>query len=88
MFMTFELFLSYLSNLDKIQTRQDPDMELQALEFITALREIPNIDSESLAEFIYANPNSIPLIATAGGLGQEQLKNQLKFRFMTHIPHP
>lgn len=58
-------------------------MALHASDFVNSLRAIPEMNRESLADFIRINPNTIPLLATVGGMGQEQLKNQLKFRFMT-----
>ena len=81
--MTFEEFLDSLTNLDIIQPRRDPEMALHASDFVNSLRAIPELNRESLADFIRMYPNTIPLLATVGGMGQEQLKNQLKFRFMT-----
>jgi len=56
-------------------------MRMQAT--VSGLRQLDEITRETLARFIEENPHSFPALASCVGLGQEQLKNQLKYRFDT-----
>ena len=80
---SFELFRNSLSNLDKVAPRQDLQMVQSINEVLVELRNTGDITRESLARFVKVFPDTVPLIATTGGLGQEQLKNQLRFKFNT-----
>lgn len=47
---------------------------------VQQLRALPEISRETLASLVQANPDSVPILASCIGLGQEQLKNQLRHR--------
>lgn len=79
----FEQFLDSLSNLDMIAPRQDQAMQIEIDSIINELKKIGTITPSNLAEFIQRFPNSVPIIATSAGLGQEQLKNQLRLKMKT-----
>lgn len=74
----FDEFLGSLSNLYNITAREDDDMLRIVKQTILELREVQAITRESLSRFIEVSPHAVPIIATSAGLGQEQLKNQLR----------
>ena len=77
----FEAFRDSLTNLATITPRQDKEALSSAREIIEEVRRLGILDKRLLSRFIHDHPYALPLLASAGGLGQEQLKNQLKARF-------
>lgn len=76
-------FLNSLSNLQEIAPRRDPEMQEKVSKIVEELRNIGSIDRFSLVRLIKNNPDAVPVICTSAGLGQEQLKNQLRHRLGT-----
>lgn len=76
----FEQFITSLSNLAKPSARDDPDMQAHVVALVERLQGIGTPTRAALEEFVAANPESVPLLATCVGLTQEQLKNQLSHR--------
>ncbi|CAM4509495.1 Uncharacterised protein [Paenibacillus macerans] len=58
-------------------------MQEKVFKIVDELRKIENIDRSSLARFIQSNPDAVPELCTSAGLGQEQLKNQLRHHLGT-----
>ncbi|WP_380025780.1 hypothetical protein [Effusibacillus consociatus] len=79
----FQDFLTSLSNLDTIEPRQDLEMQQKIAEVVAGLRELGTITRDSLAVFLKVHPEAVPIIAACAGLGQEQLKNQLRHHLGT-----
>lgn len=78
--ISFEEFLDSLSDIGSIQ-RDDPELLEQARRIVEGLRAIGIITRQSLARFVEEHPESVPMLVSCIGLGQEQLRNQLRFRF-------
>lgn len=78
----FDDFLKSLTDLGGV-SRQDPALRDQMRQLVSDLRKLGGISRESLSRFIAANPHAFPAIVSCVGLGQEQTKNQLKYRFGT-----
>lgn len=78
----FDDFLKSLTDLGGV-SRQDPELRVQMRLVVSGLRKLGGISRDSLSRFIAENPHAFPAIVTCVGLGQEQLKNQLKYRFGT-----
>ena len=76
-------FLSSLSNLQEIAPRRDPEMKTKISLIVDELKKIKDIDRNSLARLIEKFPDAVPVICTSAGLGQEQLKNQLRHNLKT-----
>lgn len=83
MTINYDEFINSLSNLQEIAPRRDPDMKEKVSRIIEELRRIENVDRFSLARLIESYPDAVPVICTSAGLGQEQLKNQLRHRLGT-----
>jgi hypothetical protein len=75
----FEQFITSLSNLN-IPGRDDPAMQARVAALVERLRTIGAPSRSALEDFVAANPDSVPFLATCVGLTQEQLKNQLSHR--------
>lgn len=73
----FQQFVADLSDLGRV-TREDPAMQEHIERIVQALQQVGLITRTSLAQFIRQEPESVPLLATCSGLGQEQLINQMK----------
>jgi len=58
-------------------------MQEKVSKIVEELRNIGSIDRFSLVRLIKNNPDAVPVICTSAGLGQEQLKNQLRHRLGT-----
>ncbi|MBY6278274.1 hypothetical protein, partial [Symbiobacterium thermophilum] len=78
----FDDFKRSLTDLGGV-SRQDPVLLMRMQATVSGLRQLDEITRETLARFIEENPYSFPALASCVGLGQEQLKNQLKYRFDT-----
>lgn len=78
----YEDFLKSLVDLGAV-SRHDPALREKMKATVDGLHELGAITRETLAQFIEKDPHSFPALASCVGLGQEQLKNQLKFRFGT-----
>lgn len=76
--MQFSDFTSSLSNLHQILPREDVELHATFSTLVYELRKIGVFSRDTLARFIEKYPDSMPVIATCAGLGQEQLKNQLR----------
>lgn len=83
MFSSVEELISSLSNLERIEPRQDLEMANRIQNLLDELSPLKNLNSEILIRFLSEHPDAVPLLAMSCGLGQEQLKNQLKFKFNT-----
>jgi len=80
---TFDDFLDSLSNLQQISPREDPGMAERIDFLMNELGKAKHIDIASIAEFVSRYPDSVPILCTSAGLGQEQLKNQLRHKLKT-----
>ncbi|KGP75245.1 hypothetical protein JT05_11710 [Desulfosporosinus sp. Tol-M] len=78
MTLQYDQFIESLSNLHDITAREDAEMLQVVKKTVVELRKVGTITRKSLAVFIQDNPQAVPIIATSAGLGQEQLKNQLR----------
>lgn len=83
MAIDYDGFLNSLSNLQEIAPRRDPEVQDKVSVIVEELRKIETIDRFSLARLIESYPDAVPVICTSAGLGQEQLKNQLRHRLGT-----
>lgn len=83
MTLDYDGFLNSLSNLQQITPRRDPDMLIKVSHIVDELKKIGIIDRNSLARLINKFPETVPIICTSAGLGQEQLKNQLRHNMGT-----
>lgn len=79
----FKEFLDSQSNLDDMSPRDDSIMRKEIERYVRELKKIEVMTRESLARFIEQYPHSFPILAMCSGLGQEQLKNQLRLRMGT-----
>lgn len=82
-FVTFEEFLSDLTDLSGPAVQDDPAMRERIQQIVTELRGAAPITRESLASFLKDHPDAVLVLATCCGLGHEQLSNQLKRLFNT-----
>ncbi len=78
----FDDFLESLTDLGGV-SRRDAGLLKQMKMVVNELRKLDSVSAESLAQFIRDFPQFFPALASCTGLGQEQLKNQLRFRFGT-----
>jgi len=80
-------FEEYLESLSRLTVLSDPtlptpagvDLRLAASE----LAKMPVVDRASLAAFVAAHPQWVPVLGLAAGLSQEKLKNALVHAFKT-----
>jgi len=76
---SFEEYLASLSQLGALADPTVPTAESEAIRaIVTDLEGLVAIDRESLAQFVAAYPDSIPVLGLAAGLTREKLKNALK----------
>lgn len=80
--LSFAEFVDSLTDFSAI-VREDQQMRLLIDRIIADLHELGELNQESLARYIERNPQAVPVLAMCAGLGQEQLKNQLKHRLGT-----
>jgi|GEM_PF-885807 len=78
----FDEFFESLTDLGGV-VREDPALKDEMDKVVKGLRAIGQISRESLAQFVCEHPEAFPALVSCVGLGQEQLKNQLKYRFGT-----
>lgn len=78
----FDEFVASLTDLGGV-SREDPALKAEMQEIVKRLRRIGQVSGKSLAQFVRNHPEAFPALVTCVGLGQEQLKNQLKYRFGT-----
>lgn len=83
MAIDYNVFLDSLSNLQEISPRKDLEMQEKVSVIVEELRKLETIDRFSLARLIERYPDAVPVICTSAGLGQEQLKNQLRHHLGT-----
>ncbi len=74
--ISFNEFLDSLNNFG-VPVREDLEMQQQIQEIFSAIPKGHTFTRGTLANFFEVHPESVPIIATCAGLGQEQLKNQL-----------
>jgi len=74
--ITFEKFLDSLNNFG-VPVREDSDTQLLIQQIFSNIPAGHSFTRDTLARFFETHPESVPIIATCAGLGQEQLKNQL-----------
>lgn len=79
--MTYDGFVRTLSDLG-VATRDDPQMRATVERVVAGLAGRP-LTRDGVAAFIHESPDAVPILATCAGLGQEQLKNQLRHRLGT-----
>ncbi|TCS69498.1 hypothetical protein EDD64_13614 [Effusibacillus lacus] len=53
-------------------------MQQRVAQIVEGLQDLQKVTKESIARFVESQPDAVPVIATCAGLGQEQLKNQLR----------
>ena len=80
-------FEAYLASLGHLTGHVDPTASTPEAEEIRAaahdLARLPQIDADTLTEWVANNPKQVPVLGLVVGLGQERLKNVLKHRFDT-----
>jgi hypothetical protein len=80
-------FDEYLGTLGRLTGHVDPTASTPEAEAIKSaaqsLAELPTVDLPSLMTWAAANPEAVPVLGLAVGLGQEKLKNALKDEFNT-----
>ncbi len=74
--ISFEKFLESLNNFG-VPVREDNEMQQQIEEIFSGIPKGHIFTRDTLAKYFESHPESVPIIATCAGLGQEQLKNQL-----------
>ncbi len=74
--ITFNEFLDSLNNFG-VPVREDQDAQQQIRQIFDAIPQGTTFTRDSLARFFESHPESVPILVTCAGLGQEQLKNQL-----------
>ncbi len=80
-------FDQYLTTLGRLTGHVDPTASTPAADDIRdaadALTRLPNYEAPALADWIEANPHTVPVLGLAVGLSQEKLKNALYDEFDT-----
>lgn len=80
--MTIVSFADYVASLSQLSNRFDPTVptaESQEIHTIAAgLAGLGSVDRASLAQFIEAKPEAVPVLGLAVGLTREKLKNILR----------
>lgn len=74
--LSFEELLDSLNNFG-VPVREDHEMQKLIQQIFSTIPKGHTFTRETLARFFETHPESVPIIATCAGLGQEQLKNQL-----------
>lgn len=76
--MSFQEFLDTVTQLSPARSAVPADQQQYIVDTADELQKLETITRDSIAAFIAADPNRVPVLALALGLSQEQLKNQLK----------
>lgn len=80
-------FATYVASLGRLTPHVDPTLVTSETERIRAaaasLADLAEVSRASLAAWVMARPNDVPVLGLAVGLPQEKLKNALKDRFDT-----
>lgn len=77
----FELLAS-LADLGRV-VRENPQLQARIHSLVEELRAAGEPSRESLAAFVSAHSDAVPVLATVVGLTREMLKNQLRHRLET-----
>lgn len=80
-------FDDYLRSLGRLSAHVDPTAATPEAEAIKegaeSLGELPEISVDSLSRWVSDHPKNVPVLGLIAGLGQERLKNALRFKFDT-----
>lgn len=77
--ISFPEFLSSLADLGRV-VRENAQLQARIRSVVAELAASGEPTRESLATFMSAHPDAVPILATAAGLTREMLKNQLRHR--------